>query len=168
MKSAQLPPFLVICLTILLAGVGVSPVFAVSPISTPFTIERSREVVGECDGFQIIENATITGTETTYFDKAGNPTRIQIHGQYRGTLTNSVTGAYLVDAPDPILAVIDLRNETFALKGLHYRITVPGQGIVVLDAGTATFYADGTIVTHGPAPDYAELPQLLCSLLGAE
>ena len=165
MDRVRLVRCVVTNLTFLLIIPAVSPAAAAQPEATPFREVITNRVVGNCDGFDIIENAEIEGRETTYFDRDGKPSRISIHGHYSWTLTNSVTGEFLVDAPDPILAVIDFERETFALKGLHYRITVPGQGIVVLDAGTATFYADGTVVAHGPAPDYEQLPALLCSLL---
>jgi hypothetical protein len=65
--------------------------------------------------------------------------RSQLHFRYDGTFTNSAKGKSFSDRPDPQLNVYDYETETLAVKGLIVSINVPGQGVVLLDAGTIIF-----------------------------
>jgi hypothetical protein len=84
-------------------------------------------------------------TITTYFDEEGNPTRLTFHLPFHGTLTNEATGES-VSADQVLQETVDLDEGTDTLVGLRFRVTFPGLGVVLLDAGKIVFDADGNVV----------------------
>jgi hypothetical protein len=151
-------------LALLIALAFSSPALAAAPTVETFEDVMTNNVLVNCDGFDIIENARRTIRIVTFYDNAGDPVRVQVHVKYQGTLANSVTGKTVVDGPDAFLAVEDI-DGTFHLHGLLYSINIPGEGVAVLDAGTITFYPDGSVVVHGPHQVYAGGNQVLCGAL---
>jgi metal-dependent HD superfamily phosphatase/phosphodiesterase len=133
----------------LLALVPATAAFADGPQIQTFKEVYTDNVLVNCGDFSIIENAVTTVRVTTFFDDQGNSVRRIIHFTYSGTYTNSVTGKILTDTPDPQTYIRDYVNGTTAGHGLVFRITVPGEGIVLLDAGTVIFNADGTVTAYG-------------------
>lgn len=164
-----------VCLILLAAA------FAVAPVSTvladkPVVYSEGEETVpyyevpepcneGLPSEFHIIQSFTVKWRETLFFDNAGNPVRAQGHVMFSGTLTNSVTGTIITDAPDPQNWVYDFRDGTYAIHGLAWSINVPGEGIVLLDAGNIIFYPDGSVVVHGPHQVYEGGLAVLCAAL---
>jgi len=76
------------------------------------------------------------------FDQAGNVTKIiETSPGIKGTFTNPVTGAS-VWTPSTNVTLIRFNPDntlTVSLRGLVDRVVVPGQGLVVADAGNITF-----------------------------
>jgi hypothetical protein len=84
-------------------------------------------------------------TITTFFDQAGNPTQVTFHLPFHGTLTNEATGES-VSADQVLNETVDLAGGTDSFVGLRFRVTFPGLGIVLLDAGKIVFKQDGDVV----------------------
>jgi hypothetical protein len=84
-------------------------------------------------------------TITTFFDEQGNPTRVTFHLPFHGTLTNEATGES-VSADQVLVETDDLEEGTISWLGLRFRVTFPGLGVVLLDAGKIVFDADGNVV----------------------
>jgi hypothetical protein len=127
----------------------VSVAFADGPQIQSFTFVDTDYVLVDCGDFDIIENAVETVRIATFYDDAGNRVRRITHFTFSGTYTNSVTGETFTDTPDPQTYIRDYVNGTTTGHGLVFRITVPGEGIVLLDAGTVIFNADGTVTAYG-------------------
>ena len=97
-----------------------------------------------CD-FPFLEVFDGRVTITTFFDKQGNPVRIEFHLPFHGTLTNEATGGS-VSADQVLQLTVDLEEGTESDAGLRFRVAFPGLGVVLLDAGKVVFYADGNVV----------------------
>jgi hypothetical protein len=116
------------------------PALAGAPVITnEFDVQVVDNLLLDCGSFDVIENAHITGIEKTFYNRDGDPVRSQLHFRYDGTFTNSATGKSFSDRPDPQLYVYDYATDTLAVKGLIVSINVPGQGVVLLDAGNIIF-----------------------------
>jgi len=59
-------------------------------------------------------------------DGEGQPIRVLFQGRYTGTITNSVTGASLVDSPSVANITFDLIDGTQTNVGAFFNITVLG------------------------------------------
>src|SRR3712207_616716 len=97
-------------LCIVLAAVAALVLTAATARAAPSaTATTVTPVAGRfpCDGFEALETATLVSRTTTFVDAAGAPVRAHIHNRYTGTLTNSVTGKTLTDAPDPSNVFLD-------------------------------------------------------------
>ena len=88
--------------------------------------------------------ATVNATRTTFYDRDGTPIRVEVHVNWDGTVSNSVTGKTLCD-PGHYKRVFDLKNGTVSAVGLVYGITIRGQGTGVFEVGKITFDANGNI-----------------------
>ena len=65
--------------------------FAATAAATPPAVEEFQDEVSfdiDCGTFLLHEDAVVKDRITTFFDKAGNPTRIQIHERFVGVITN--------------------------------------------------------------------------------
>jgi hypothetical protein len=134
-------------------------------VTSDFTIDN--ETIANCGDFLIIANGSGRNRVTTFVDRNGDPSRIAFQGRYRGTLTNSVTGFSLDDAPSVANIFVDLVRGTQTNVGAFFTVTVPGRGNVLLDAGRIVFDGQGVPIfiagQHLP-PD--ESINVLCNALG--
>jgi len=160
----------------LLLGLLVSSVaFAATAAATPPTIEEFHDEISfdiDCGGGVLLhEDAVVDDRVTTFFDKAGNPTRVQIHERFVGVITNP-DGETFRD-PGFFTVLIDLAgtpddqsDDTVSIAGMFFAITVPGVGIVAQDTGLITFNPDGSVVIHGPHEVFVQgLEPLICPVL---
>ena len=142
------------------------PAIASEPQVEAFDFIIDHEVIASCGDFNIIADGTGTTRIWTYFDREGNPVRVIIHGLYNGTLTNSVTGFSIIDAPSVSQITVDLVNGTQTNVGAFFTVTIPSEGVVFFDAGRLVFDGNGPPVfiagQHHP-PD--ESISILCDAL---
>jgi hypothetical protein len=141
-----------------------SVALADGPVIVSFSGTVQDEVLASCDDFDIIENSEFTIRRITWFDASGNRVRRIAQFTFHGTFTNSVTGKYVTDSPDPITDVIDYVDGTEMLHGLVFRIKLPGHGTILFDAGTIIWYPDGTVAVYGPHPLFGSLDPLCAAL----
>jgi hypothetical protein len=113
-------------------------------------------------GFTILAAGTIAPIEVTaFYNVAGNLQRSIAHYSFTGTLTNALSGKTL-PYEGHATRTIDLVANTNKFTGEIARVHVPGQGIVVLNAGLRLFESDtGPAIERGTR----ELDAQLCSLL---
>lgn len=140
--------------------------FAVPPETTKTEFVEINAPVANCGDFTIIANYTGTIKETVYFNAQGDPVRLLFQGRATGTLTNSVTGYSVKDAPSIRNSFVDLVTGTATHVGVDFHITVPGAGVVVLVAGKIVFEGNGppTFIA-GPHLDPAASKAALCAAL---
>lgn len=143
-----------------------SPARAGGPFIEDFDFVVDHELVANCGDFKIIADGSGRNRITTFFDREDNPIRIAFHGLYRGTLTNSVTGASLIDAPSVANITVDLVEGTQTNIGAFFTVTLPGRGAILIDAGRIVFDGSGVPIfiagQHRP-PD--ETIGILCDAL---
>jgi hypothetical protein len=123
---------------------GPSLAHAARPEITKSEFIEVNAPVANCGSFTIIANYTGTIKTTLYFDAQGQPTRLLFQGRATGTLTNSVTGYSVKDAPSIANFTQDLVQGTFTRVGVDFHVTVPGAGVVILQAGRIVFDASGS------------------------
>ena len=163
MNISRFRLFLVTAVT-LLTLTSVTTVFAAKPFVETFRNEGSF-VAADCGTFLALEDFVEDVTVTTFFDNAGNPIRVQVHANFNGIITNSETGRTVRD-PGHYTITIDLPEGTSTYAGLVFAITVPGEGIAVLDAGKVVFDAEGNVIfVGGPHQFLEEGPALICAAL---
>ena len=127
---------LLVTTMLLLALQPVTTVFAAKP--EVFTFHNEGSFTIDCGSFLAVEEFVEDVRVMVFFNKAGDPVRVVTHVNYTGIITNPETGRTLRD-PGHHKVVEDLENGTLAFIGLVYGITVPGEGIAVLDAGRVIF-----------------------------
>jgi hypothetical protein len=141
-------------LGLLLAVMALLALAAPAPARPPVT-----ETVPDSGTFVIAENCpggydvVITWNNTiritTFYDAAGEVVRVVTHSDGSGTISNSVTG-YTLEGSSPSIETTWIRPQNPGVDsgdkvtvGLYLKNTVPGEGIVLLDAGRVVFDAAG-------------------------
>jgi hypothetical protein len=119
-----------------------------------------------CGAFDILIEGEGSARITLFFDKTGTPIREDFFGRYKGSLTNSVTGYQLFDAPSTIRMTTNFETGTLTQVGAWFTVTAPGAGTLVFEAGRLVFDGPGPPVfiagQHLPPPDQIAA---LCSAL---
>ncbi len=146
MKVARFPYLFVGGLLLLLTFVPVSTAVADKPLT--FTEQFEVTDVVNCGDFDAIAEFVERDRVIVFFDNEGNPVRFQIHANFRGIVTNSVTGKSVPDRAD-FTIFEDFVEGTTALVGKKFGITVPGEGIAVHDTGNIVFDADFNVIFVG-------------------
>lgn len=152
------------CLIGLLAP---SPVSADGPLIDEFGYVVDHEVIANCGDFQIIADGSGRNRITTFFNHEGNPVRVLFQGRYTGTMKNSVTGFYLLDAPSVANIALDLVEGTQTNIGAFFTVTLPSRGVVLIDAGRIIFEGGSGPPTFiaGPHLPHNESIGILCDAM---
>lgn len=136
------------------------------PLIEEFDIVEDNSVFASCGDFLMIANGAGRVRITTFFNREGDPIRVLFQGRYNGTITNSVTGATLYDSPSVANITIDLVKGTETQVGTFFNVTVPGVGVVFLEAGRLVFDGAGPpVFIAGPHYPPAEGLAILCDAL---
>ena len=78
---------------------------------------------------------------TLFFDSAGNPDYALVNVQVRDFIYNSKTGEGFADTStyheelDVVVPLSTHGNLVISVAGLSYHLTVPGEGVVLIEAG---------------------------------
>lgn len=101
----------------------------------------------------------------TFFDGDGDPDTFHLQVSNRATYTNTTTGLSATST-DAGVDILDLDSGVRSSIGVIFSLTVPGKGVVALDAGTITFDDAGNpTFVAGPHQVFAEGDALLCAAL---
>jgi len=154
---------------VLFALAGVAS--ADKPESTPALVrlepETGTELIAECGDFQVLTDFVVDGQSTIFFDSDGNPDYARVHLRFVDFFYRSDTGEGFTEH-DHSNTLIDLPsgNEVTS-SGVSYRVTVPGEGVVLLQAGTIKFdQAENPTFVAGPHQVFPESDtQKLCEAL---
>src|SRR5215203_1534467 len=116
----------------------------------PTTVELDTvtgdEVLVNCDGFDIRDDFIQRGTQTTFYDRNGEHVRDRFHFRYVDRFYNSETGKEYTATTANTIDFVDLQSGQLDAMGLEYQLTIPGVGLVILDAGKLIFDAQGNVV----------------------
>jgi hypothetical protein len=147
---------------------GNAPTASAAPPETTTTeILEVNAPVSNCGSFTIIANYTGILKTTVYFNAQGDPIRLLFQGRASGSLTNSVTGYSVKDAPSIRNGFVDLVKGTETDVGVDFHITAIGEGVVVLQAGRIVFEGapPPTFVAGPHLGPPAESEAILCAAL---
>ena len=146
---------------------GSFTVSADGPLIEEFEYVVDHEVIANCGDFQIIADGSGRNRITTFLDREGNPIRVAFQGRYFGTMTNSVTGFYILDSPSVANITLDLVEGTQINIGAFFTVTLPGQGTILIDAGRIVFEegAGAPVFIAGPHRPHNESIGILCHAL---
>lgn len=163
MNASWYRRLILVPLTLLLSLTLVTAVFAAKPDIFTIPVDDTF-VLGECDGFSVIEHVEGTVKVSTHFDQDGNFQMEIVRFSLRHTYTNSVTGESL-SSPDVGIDKVD--PEAVNVIGIVARIVVPGEGRVFAHLGKIMFdFETGEVLfVSGPHDDLGELLPVLCAAL---
>jgi hypothetical protein len=134
---------------------------AAKPELETFHAEGTSHIVHCADDngilrFTVLFDWEIDGRILTYFDSAGNPDYARAHvisHDFVYSTENPEEGFaeiesenFLIDFPSENVASI------VATSGLRFRLTVPGEGVVLLSAGRLVFRPGEGVFVAGPQP----------------
>ena len=106
----------------------------------------------------------VDGQSTIFFDSAGNPDYARVHLRFVDFFYNSERGEGFTEH-EHSNTLIDLPSgDEVTSSGVSYRVTVPGEGVVLLQAGTIKFdQAGNPTFVAGPHQVFPESDtQKLC------
>ena len=114
-------------------------------------------------GFDILFEVSGIQTIQVLYDAAGNPIRVQVHGNIEGTV--SANGITLREIERGQI-FIDLVEGTETDVGLVFRVFLPDGGTVIADVGRLIFDAEGDVIFEaGPHPALRGDFPALCAAL---
>jgi hypothetical protein len=96
--------------------------------------------------FDLTFTGTGTITLTTYYDNAGNPTSQTVHGALTHTISR-VGGTTTLTSNGPAPVHVDLVAGQMIETGMEFAFHVPGDGIVLGQAGRLVSTLDGTVLS---------------------
>src|SRR5215210_5527772 len=144
MKRISVLSTLVATMAFMLALAGTA--FAIPPTMVELDPDTGDEVLVNCDGFDIRDDFIQRGTQTTFYDRNGEPVRDRFHFRYVDRFYNSETGKEYTATTANTIDFVDLQSGQLDAMGLEYQLTIPGVGLVVLDAGKLIYDAEGNLI----------------------
>jgi hypothetical protein len=142
MKRVIMLSTLAAAMALMLALAGSA--FAAEPETETFQ-EEGTDVLANCGGFQVLDKFVVDVRQTTFVDSAGNPDYARVHFTFHDFFYNSKTGEGFAET-NTVNVVFDLQSSATEGSGLSYHVTVPGEGVVLLDAGRLETDEAGEIV----------------------
>jgi hypothetical protein len=118
---------------------------AAQPRVTTDQFEGTGSIADRGD-FEVLTDFVLDIRSLVFFDSAGNEDFARVHYEFHDVFYNSETGEGFAET-NIANVVIDLPsgNEITSV-GLSYRVTVPGEGVVLLQAGRLEFDEAGNVV----------------------
>lgn len=148
------------------AARGESVVLAAAPVREEVDETFSRQF--DCGSFTGLSSGRIDGYVVTFFDKDGNPVRLQFHLRYRATITNIASGKTL---PDNAFynARVDLLTGVEATSGVVYNVKDRETGIRIKDVGRLVVDGEGNVIfeagQHDVQAGYVSPDPQYCAVL---
>jgi hypothetical protein len=119
---------------------------AAKPTTEVFVVDNDTFVNTSLCGFAITFTQNGTFKIITYYDSAGNPVKsILTNYNSRFTETATANGKTLL-ANFPTVFITSFPSGTTVEAGLRSAYTVPGAGLVLLNAGRVVFDPSGAVV----------------------
>jgi hypothetical protein len=138
---------------------------AAKPEVTTFHIEGT-EFITDCGDFDVLTDFVFDIRSIVFFDDEGNADFARSHVRIHDFYYNSETGEGFAET-EASNNVSDLPSgEEITSVGLRYHVTVPGEGLVLVDAGRLEFDENGEVVfAAGPHQVEEEDFDELCEAL---
>jgi hypothetical protein len=151
-------------MSVMLALAG--PAFAAGPEVRTEQFEVSNEFIADCGGFDVLTDYVLDIRSLVFLDSAGNEDFARVHLTFHDFFYNSETGEGFAET-NTGNNVIDLPSGAEVTSmGLSYHVTVPSEGLVLLQAGRLEFDEAGEVVfVAGPHQVLEEDFDKLCEAL---
>jgi hypothetical protein len=139
---------------------------AAKPEVRTFQFEGT-EFIADCGEFEVLTDFVLDIRSLVYFDDEGNEDFAMEHFAFHDFFYNSETGEGFAET-NTGNTVVDLPSgNEISSSGLSYHVTVPGEGVVLLQAGRLEFDEAGNVVfVAGPHQVLRGETQKLCEALG--
>ena len=148
-------------LVVVLALLSAATTGTAAPVPERFVqIAPVRAVYEPCGA---VETVVYTVEGTRFLDQSGTVVRTQLQVGFEGTITVPRTGEVVAESGHQTL-VLD-GDGGFAFAGVSFSVHVPGQGVILLEAGRLVLDADGTVVTQSDKTA-VDLAEKVCAALG--
>jgi hypothetical protein len=149
-----------------LAGVASADKPQSTPALVRFEPETGTDLIADCGNFEVRTDFVVDGHSTIFFDSDGNPDYARAHLRFVDFYYNSETGEGFTEH-EHSNTLIDLPSgDEVTSTGVSYRVTVPGEGVVLLEAGRVEFNEAGEIVfVAGPHQVLSQDTDKLCEAL---
>jgi hypothetical protein len=153
----------------LVAGLMIAALFAPTASAAPPTTETDHFAYAldiDCGAFVLHEEGFFDVRTTTFYDRDGNPARVQLQAGFKGVIT-APDGTTIRDFGH-FTQTDDLTEGSTRFVGIAFNYVVPGRGGVAQDRGYLLIEPDGDVVIHGPheifeAPNQ-DVAELICPL----
>ena len=128
--------------------------------------ETGTELIADCGDFAVLTDFVVDGQSTTFFDSSGTPDYTRVHLRFVDFFYNSETGEGFTEH-NHSNTLLDLPSgEEVTSSGVSYHVTVPGEGIVLLEAGRLEFdEAENVVFVAGPHQVLTGDTERLCEAL---
>jgi hypothetical protein len=110
-----------------------------------FQFEETGNFIADCGAFQVLNDFVAEGQTITFSDSAGNQDYSKVHILFHDFFYSSETGEGFAET-NSVSVVLDASGGEVTASGLSYHVTVPGEGLVLLDAGRLKFDESGEVV----------------------
>jgi hypothetical protein len=123
--------------------------------------------VVQCEGFQDRFVDFLTGTQTIFYDRNGEPVALVVHAEHTSNDVNSVTGRTVHEHGHLTLS-IDLVTGTVTITGNQEIVNLPRQGVVLQDTGRVITDAEDALLFFGGGRKHSEFlqgEQIFCGIL---
>ena len=138
----------------------VSPAAAVTP---PLHTHESVVVLQRYEPCGVVEGVRYDIHRTRFFGEDGSIVRSLLRIGFEGTLSIPRTGEVVEERGHQTITVE--ADGTFAFAGVGFNVHVPGEGVILLEAGRLVIDPDGN-VTHQSANTALDLAAKVCGVLG--
>jgi hypothetical protein len=128
--------------------------------------EEGTEFIADCGDFDVLTDFELDLRVIVFFDDEGNEDFARLHFAFHDFFYNSVTGEGFPET-NSTNNLVDLQTgNEITSEGLSYHVTVPGEGVVLLQAGRLVFDEAGEVVFEaGPHQVLNEDTDKLCEAL---
>jgi hypothetical protein len=115
-----------------------------------------------CGAFQIIQSADVTTKATLFYNQDGNATQWVLHNTETGTFANSVSGASVpftghFTETFTFVTPGNFSWVTITITGQQDKVTLPGEGVVLHDAGRVVIAQGQIVFLSGPVSQEEQL-----------
>ncbi|HZC52581.1 MAG TPA: hypothetical protein VE441_08800 [Mycobacterium sp.] len=166
---------LVLLVGLALALVPTSGAAAAAPVITHTTDQISQPIPFgiDCGSFKVLVAFEADGANINFDSDTGQLVKQIRHVQFSGTLSNSSDLAKSVTYEGDFTRTWDVVANTTTFTGVHFKVLVPGQGILALDTAREVYQPAALFVSDQIVPifvagnnDFAAFKTELCSALG--
>ena len=132
---------------------------AANPTKETFLFPDSLFPIGSCNGFDIVNISDLEIIVTTFFNNNGDFVRQKVMFKVRNSIyfNSEDPSIYLDGGPGEVeIDQFNATTNTLSITGAPFKVTVPGQGVIFLDAGrTFIDFNTGEVTYSGPS-DFEE------------
>lgn len=111
--------------------------------------------IADCGDFEVLtQGSTLYLDGTVHYDKEGNPTKIITHYWAEDVYWSPETGKEVPMETNLLTSLEDLESGEIRSAGIQFRLTIPGEGTILMDVGRLVFDYPDITFEAGQHPVY--------------